>query len=296
MTEPTENLGDTPWVVDVQDAQLHHWHATVLHRVNLRLAPGDVLGLVGRNGAGKSTLIRALLGQQQLTSGRCQLFGKPSDQLEDAQLERLGYAAQQPDLLAWMRVDETLRQVGQHYRGCDPALALQLCALWQLPLDKRCGELSPGQQQALSLVLALQHRPELLVLDEPMSAMDPLARRQFQRALFETAPEGRPRTVLISSHLLSDLERIVSHVAFLIEGQVKLCMPWDEMLERLRVRSREGFTPAGQHVPGLIREREVAPGRVHQLIDLQEAGPGADNARRLTLDDLFEELNDVAVL
>jgi ABC-2 type transport system ATP-binding protein len=147
-----------------------------------------------------------------------------------------------------------------------------------------------GDQQKLALVLALGHDPDLLLLDEPVSSLDPMARREFMRFLFEVdASRTSPRTVLLSSHLLSDLERVVSHVVFLREGQVQLQGAWDELLESVRrVEVPEAMpNPAA----GVLAQRRWGSGRYQLIVDSRLAPHHAASGTPLSLEDLFVELN-----
>lgn len=259
---------------------------TVLDELSFTLPEGAVMGLVGRNGAGKSSLLRCLVGLAVPQAGSSQLLGSPSLDLSDEVRERLGYVAQTPDLFGRLNGNEHLREMAAVYRHFDERRALLLALKLDLPMGIRADKLSLGDQQKLSVVLALAHRPDLLILDEPVASLDPLARRDFMRELFADADEKR--SVLISSHLLSDLERVVTHVMFLREGRVQLVDSWDALMENLRVI-------ACAEVPthaGVVHSRRVSQG-FHALVDLRAAHVPDDWQRGqvLRMDDLFEELN-----
>jgi ABC-2 type transport system ATP-binding protein len=258
----------------------------VLQGVDLDIPAGAVVGLVGRNGAGKSTLIRTLLGLQVADEGESRLLGCPSRDLSDSVKSRLGYAAQTPDLFIGLNAYEHLQQMGAIYPGFDDKLALALAARLELPMARNAEQLSLGDQQKLAVVLALAHDPDLVLLDEPVASLDPLSRRDFMRLLFSTRQREAPRTVLISSHLLSDLERVVSHVMFLREGRVQLFGAWDDCAEHLRVRACPARPPALQ--PGELHWSASGGGRL--LVDLRQtdAGPAA---QALGMEDLMEVLN-----
>ena len=259
---------------------------TVLDRINFALPEGAVMGLVGRNGAGKSSLLRCLVGLAVPQRGESHLLGSPSLDLSDDVRERLGYVAQTPDLFGRLNGSEHLREMAAVYQHFDDRRALLLALKLNLPLDLRADKLSLGDQQKLSVVLALAHRPDLLILDEPVASLDPLARRDFMRELFADA--DAQRSVLISSHLLSDLERVVTHVMFLREGRIQLVDSWDALMENLRLIVRaEVLTHAG-----VVHSRRVNAG-FHALVDLRAADAPADWQRGqvLRMDDLFEELN-----
>ena len=259
---------------------------TVLDEISFTLPEGAVMGLVGRNGAGKSSLLRCLVGLAVPQAGGSQLLGSPSLDLSDEVRERLGYVAQTPDLFGRLNGTEHLREMAALYHHFDDRRALLLALKLDLPMGIRADKLSLGDQQKLSVVLALAHRPALLILDEPVASLDPLARRDFMRELFADA--DAQRSVLISSHLLSDLERVVTHVMFLRKGRIQLVDSWDALMENLRlIACAEVPTHAG-----VVHSRRVDQG-LQALVDLRAAHAPADWQRGqvLRMDDLFEELN-----
>jgi len=204
---------------------------TVLSDVTLSIPRGAVLGLIGRNGAGKSTLIRILIGLQQADAGSASILGEPSLELTDRSKTRLGYVPQQPDALSWMRVGDMLEFVGRLYPNWDAAFVRRALERWQLPLRQSLGKLSPGERQRVAIIRALAVNPQLLVLDEPAAALDPVARRELLREIAVRAGE-MGTTVLFSTHIVPDLERVASHVAFLHDTRVVLSTPLAELNER----------------------------------------------------------------
>ena len=279
-----------PATLDVQGLTLQRGHGqTVLDNITLALPEGAVLGLVGRNGAGKSSLIECLVGLTAPQAGQCRLLGEASLALSDEARHRLGYVAQSPDLMPWLTGHEHLRRFGHAYRHFDGEQALWLAAQLALPMSRRASALSAGDQQKLSVVLALAHDPDLLILDEPVASLDPMTRRDFMRALFDRRrPSQAPRTVLISSHLLSDLERVVTHVAFLRAGRLQLMDEWDALAEHMRLLE----LPAGDSALPRRSLHRTRHGRMERvLFDARtaDAPPGAGQA--LSLDALFLALN-----
>jgi len=257
-------------------------HHSVLDRIELSIPEGAVVGLVGRNGAGKSTLIRCLLGLATPDEGESRLLGEPSQALTDSVRERLGYAAQTPDLFPRLNGLEHLQEMAAVYPGVHLPDAVALAARLDLPLARRADALSLGDQQKLAVVLALAHDPDLLLLDEPVASLDPISRRDFMRALFAMRRKAAPRTVLVSSHLLSDLERVVSHVLFLREGRVQLFIEWDEAVEHLRC------VPAAEPVAGGLHWSAAQGGQL--LVDSRQR-PEAAGLAGLGMEDLLEVLN-----
>jgi ABC-2 type transport system ATP-binding protein len=204
----------------------------VLSGISVDVPEGAVVGLIGRNGAGKSTLLRCLTGLTLADKGHCSLLGCSSEALDDGTRARLGYVSQTGDLIPWLTVWQNITTIGGFYPQWQAERAHALCARLQLDERKRADRLSVGDQQKLALVLAMAHDPDLLILDEPVASLDPVARREFMRMLFDGGESrARPRTVLLSSHLLTDLERVVSHVVFLRDGRVQLHGRWETLQE-----------------------------------------------------------------
>ncbi|HET6587438.1 MAG TPA: ABC transporter ATP-binding protein [Oleiagrimonas sp.] len=225
---------DTPVTTAPLDARgLTHCYegSNALKHVDLALEPGSVLGLIGRNGAGKSTLIRALLGLLMPLSGEAFVFGEPALKLTDAVKERIAYVPQQPEALAWLTAEQMFDYLGRFYPRWDHGFAKSMLSRWQIPTNRVLGKLSPGERQRVDLIRALASQPELLVLDEPAAALDPVARRELLREIAMRAGESGT-TVLFSTHIVSDLERVASDVAFLHEGRLLLHCSVDETKER----------------------------------------------------------------
>lgn len=219
--------------IQAQGLSLRYGAKAALDAVNFEIPAGAVVGLVGRNGAGKSTLLRCLAGLTLPDSGHSALLGCDSAALDDATRERIGYVSQGGDLLQWLTVWQHIEYIGGFYKRWSAERARALCTRLVLDPKAKVAALSVGDQQKLALVVAMAHDPDLLLLDEPVASLDPLARRDFMRLLFEEeSPRAAPRTVLLSSHLLTDLERVVSHVIVLREGRVQLQGEWDALQEQ----------------------------------------------------------------
>jgi ABC-2 type transport system ATP-binding protein len=219
--------------IQAQDLSLIYEGRAALDRITLSVPEGAVVGLIGRNGAGKSSLLRCLVGLTLPASGQSSLLGCNSKALSDNARGRLGYVSQSGDLLPWLTVWQHVAYIGSFYPTWNENRARLLCERLQLSLTPKVSALSVGDQQKLALILALGHDPDVLILDEPVASLDPLARRDFMRLLFESDEQrATPRTVLLSSHLLSDLERVVSHLVFLRAGRVQAQGAWDELQER----------------------------------------------------------------
>jgi len=202
----------------------------VLAGLDWQLPSGQVVGLLGRNGAGKTTLIETLLGLREPDAGQALLFGHASQALPDDVRARIGYVPQRSDLFEWLTPDQLLAYFRSFYPRWNDAKVQGLTSRWDIARDKPIGKLSGGQQQRLSIVRALAHEPELLVLDEPVASLDPAGRRDFLSELVEQVVDRRT-TIVFSTHILSDLERVAVDVAFLTGGRIALHAPLDELLE-----------------------------------------------------------------
>ncbi|MGQ0552465.1 MAG: ABC transporter ATP-binding protein [Planctomycetota bacterium] len=220
-------------------------NAVALDDVSLTIPRGAVVGLVGRNGCGKTTLLRHLAGLMLPSSGSCQVFGRPSHLLGDADLARLGVVHQETRLLSWMSVRQHLAYVRSFYEHWDLDRQQRLLDDLQLDPAGRIGQLSPGNLQKLAVVTAVCHRPELLLLDEPVSALDPIARETLLEFLLQLLHEDGT-TILVSSHVLRDVERVVERILCLEAGRVVVDESLDDLRERYaewRVVSQAGGLP-----------------------------------------------------
>ncbi len=279
--------------VTVERLSLRYGPVTVLNDLSFSIAPGSVLGVVGRNGAGKSTLLQCLLGLTVPQGGASSILCCPSIALTDEVKARLGYVAQTPELFDWLRVHEQISLIGGLYPGWSEARARELCLRFDLPEDMRVRKLSLGEKQRLAIVLALAHQPELLVFDEPVASLDPIGRRDFLRALFEQeSGNGEAVTVVISSHLLEDLERVVTHVLFMEHGRIQLIGSRDELSEQIRAVFTD--IPLASQA-GLLHTRKLNDGTWQSVIDLRAFPPSAlppgARMQALGLADLFVALN-----
>jgi ABC-2 type transport system ATP-binding protein len=191
-----------------------------LRDCTLAIPEGHVVGLVGPNGAGKTTLLHLATGLLAPTSGTISVLGAPPP-TSPGQLGRVGFVAQNTPVYARMRVADHLRLGAWLNPGWDEKLAQRRIGELDLDPKQRAGTLSGGQRAQLALTLALAKRPELLLLDEPVAALDPLARREFLRGLME-AVAAHGTSVVMSSHLVADLERVCDYLVVLVASRVRV--------------------------------------------------------------------------
>ena len=220
-------------VIDVSELTRRFGATTALASVNLSMPRGAVYGLVGANGAGKTTLIKHVLGLLRAESGSVRVFGLDPVADPVGVLSRIGYLSEENDLPGWMRIGELVRYSRAFYPAWDDAYAEELRQAFALHPTAKINDLSRGQKARAGLLVALAHRPELLLLDEPSSGLDPVVRRDILEAIMRTiAHEGR--TVLFSSHLLEEVERVADHVTMISHGRIALSAPLEAVKESHR--------------------------------------------------------------
>jgi ABC-2 type transport system ATP-binding protein len=237
-------------VVEARGLGKQYGRRWALSDCTLSIPAGHVAGLVGPNGAGKTTLLNLATGLLAPTTGTIDVLGgKPAS--GPGQLAKVGYVAQDTPTYANLSVEDHLRFGAHMNPGWDADLALK--RIQQLDLDPRqkAGKLSGGQRAQLALTLAIAKRPELLILDEPIASLDPLARRDFLKILMEATAEHE-LSVVMSSHLVADLERVCDYLIVLVGSRVQVDGEVDDLLSSHHLltgaRCDSATLPAGQHV------------------------------------------------
>ena len=234
----------------------------ILKGIDAEVRRGDVVGLLGLNGAGKTTLLETALGFAIPDEGSVTLFGQASSAIADEQVKhRIGFVPQQDELIETMKGKEFLGLISKFYASWNHELVTRLAGEWDVPLTKPARELSVGQRQKLSILAALGHEPDLIVLDEPVASLDPLARRRFLQELIDFVSGGE-RTILFSTHIVSDLERIANRVWILKDGALVV----DEALDKLKESTVEIRQAVGSALP---RGLSVDPGMSLEEIFLE---------------------------
>ncbi len=235
----------------------------VLRDLSFNVMPGDVIGVLGKNGAGKTTLLELMLGFTPATTGEISVFGHPSRQMPGAVKKRVGFVPQQDELLDPLLVRDQISLIASFYPDWNEGLVSDLCVAWNINTGARIKTMSVGERQKLSILLAFGQRPDLLILDEPVASLDPLARRQFLEQLVELSADER-RAVVFSSHIVSDIERLANHIWILKEGQLY----WQGELDALKVSVARvhvlgpGALPDNVDLPGLMSWRRLDSGAV----------------------------------
>ncbi|MEU4191253.1 ABC transporter ATP-binding protein [Kribbella sp. NPDC026611] len=212
-------------VLDAQGLGKKYGRRWALTDCDLEIPSGHVVGLVGPNGAGKSTLLNLAVGLLAPTAGAVQVLGAPAG----TQQTKVGYVAQDTPTYARLSIADHLRLGARLNPNWDDSLAQQRIHHLKLDPKQRAGKLSGGQRAQLALTLGLAKQPELLVLDEPVASLDPLARREFLQDLMEAVAE-QELSVLLSSHLVSDIERACDYVIVLVDSRVQVSGEIDTLL------------------------------------------------------------------
>ena len=214
-----------------------------LRECTLEIPTGSVAALVGPNGAGKTTLLQLAVGLSEPTTGEVRVFGQSPRRDARAVLPRVGFLAQDHPLYKGFTIAETLKLGRRLNPTWDDELAVRRIETLGLPLGKKVGKLSGGQQAQIALTLALAKRPELLLLDEPVASLDPLARREFLQSVMEVVAETG-MTVILSSHIIADLERVCDQLVILSNAEVQLSGPIDDLVASHRLLTGPRTDPA----------------------------------------------------
>lgn len=198
---------------------------------SMNVRPGYVTGLIGKNGAGKSTTFKALLGLIHLDGGSVELFGKDIAQVTARDKERLGVALSDSGFSSYLTVRDITCILRAMYEKYDQDQFLARCQKFHLPLDKKLADFSTGMKAKLKLLVALSHEAELLILDEPTVGLDVVARDEMLGLLREYMEEDEKRSILISSHISSDLEGLCDDFYMIHEGEILLHEETDRLLD-----------------------------------------------------------------
>ena len=219
---------------------------TVVDNLSLRIPRGTAFGFIGPNGAGKTTTIKMLMGLLPTDTGAVKVLDIDVNSRPDAVSRRVGYVPEQHFIYRWMRVKEVLRFCRSFYPTWNDKQCEYLLDLFALPEDKKVKALSRGMTVKLALLLAVVHEPELLILDEPTTGLDPIAREEFLDGVLRTVCDQQ-RTILFSSHTLSDIQRLADSVGIIYAGKLVVHRAVDDLLsstKRIRAILNDGRLPA----------------------------------------------------
>ena len=238
-------MNDHKPIVEIKRLTKYFSGKVALNSVDLEIFSGRIIGLLGPNGSGKSTLIRHMIGLYLPDNGVCTTFGCDAAKLSQKELSRIGYVHQEGELLDWMTAEQLIQYVSAYHPGWNADLEDRYVNDFNIDLNGKVGALSPGQRQKLAILLAIGHEPDFLILDEPASVLDPIARAQFLDLLIKIIQQEQ-KTILISSHILSDVEKVIDYVIIMKDGHVIQDQGFDDLRDQyLRIR----LTSLGASLP-----------------------------------------------
>jgi ABC-2 type transport system ATP-binding protein len=293
-----DNLETT--VLSLNDVYKSFDGKPVLKGVNLTLNKGSVMGLLGENGSGKTTLLKTALGLLRADQGETLVFTDDSWNMSANSKQRLGYVAQTLDCFHWMTAQELFTYTGAFYQNWDAKKVEALANKMHFDTTQRISNMSEGQRQQTSIIQALGHSPELLVLDEPVASLDPSARRAFIKELIDINLDEQT-SILFSTHITSDVERAAAEIAMLKNGKVIYQGCIDELKEqvvRLHLTSESNLPDVSldpfvlQHKFAGHNGRLTVKGFDTKGVDIWEKELNAKiTVESLSLEDIFLELN-----
>ncbi len=265
---------------------------------DLQVQAGDVYGLIGRNGAGKTTALKVLTGLLRPDTGAARVLGQWLWNAPREHRQRVAYVSQGQQVPGWMTLADLGRYASHLYDRWDDDLLREHARRWDLPLHQTVAGLSGGNQRLAALAVALAARPEVLLLDEPAAGLDPVARRELNTCLIDVLLRGTGCTILLSTHLLGDLERLATRVGIMDRGRVVVegaVEDWQRTMRRVQVVFAENEAPAEFSIPGALRSQRLGPvvtALARVTDDAQLNGvrslPGVRvNVFTLTLEELF---------
>ena len=288
------------YVIDTDQLCRSFKKTKALDNLTLRVPRGSIYGFLGRNGSGKTTAIKILAGLIKPTSGTVKVLGRVPFEFTPEDRQKIGYVSEKQILPASFKVSNLIAFCAQFYPQWDHDLVRRLTERFRIDPKQRISALSQGTQRQVAFILALAQRPELLILDEPAATLDVVARREFlDEILALIRQEGR--TVLISSHILSDIERVADHIGILVDGALKVSEPLDELAETIKQIRFHSFAgpDASISLPGELRtvrsaKEVLVTARVKDEAVIALAARNADAQYEiidLPLEDIFVELS-----
>lgn len=224
--------------------------------LNLEIEAGTVYGLMGRNGAGKTTTIRLLMGLLRADDGEARIFGEDMREAGRALRGKVAYVSQSEQMPAWMTLRDLSRYVSHFYERWNKSFAEDLAIRWGISSLQPMGNLSGGEQRKAAIILALASEPEVLILDEPAAGLDPLSRRELINEVVGVLTRHTSATILFSTHIITDLERVAEWVGILERGRLVMHRPLDELhgsFRRVQVIFPGEAPPPQFTIPGAAR-------------------------------------------
>jgi ABC-2 type transport system ATP-binding protein len=222
-----------PVVIDCRSLTKRYSAHMAVENLDWKVHQSTVTALLGKNGAGKTTTLGMIANLIRPTRGDAEIFGKPVTKLVSSDFTKLGFISESQALPEWMSIRYLLNYLKPMYPTWDDAFSTKLVDLFELPLDRKISQLSRGMRMKTAFVSSLAYRPELLLLDEPFSGLDTIVREDLIEALLDLTEQER-WTIVISSHDIDDIERLIDHVAVINHGRLLLHEPIETIQDRFR--------------------------------------------------------------
>jgi ABC-2 type transport system ATP-binding protein len=284
--------------IQIENLAYAYGKAEAVHDLSLQVLPGRCYGLFGRNGAGKTTTMKCLLNLLRPQRGQVRAFGLDPAKSEVAVKRRLAYVPDQVAFYPWMTVRETLDYLASFRDRWNQKTERELLERFRLDPAKRTSALSKGQRTQLALIAAICPEPDLLVLDEPKSGLDPIVRREFIETVIGAFQEGNPgnRTILVSTHLITEFEGLIDEFTIVDQGRAVMTLDADLARERYqKIRARFAQAPVNLDLTGALRVRRegrelelIAKGDGPRLLErLRQHNPESLSTEALTLEEIF---------
>ncbi|MGN6369449.1 MAG: ABC transporter ATP-binding protein [Phycisphaerae bacterium] len=288
-------------VIELRDVRKHFGRTEVLRGVHLSVPAGKTYAFLGRNGAGKTTTIRMLMGLLHPDSGSIRVLGLDPAKDSLAIRQQVGYLAEDQQMWGWMRVREILAFIAAFYPNWDWNLAQDLLEQFALPAQGKVKHLSKGQNVRLGLLMALAHRPRLMILDDPALGLDPIMRKEFLRDIVEHL-QGQDITVFFSSHLLYEVEPVADTIGIIDHGKIVREADTESLRDSVRrlVLTTEEWQLARSDIRKATNILDVRPHGRHVAVVVENAHQALEAARKtgatspgfagdgLNLDEIFE--------
>ena len=291
---------ETDYVIETDRLGRSFGSTTALSDLTLRVPRGGIYGFLGRNGSGKTTAIKIIAGLIKPTTGSAKVLGKTPFEFTPEDRQRIGYVSEKQILPGAFKVRSLAAFCAQFYPRWDHDLVTRLLGQFNIDPNKRVVTLSQGTQRQVAFILALAQRPELLILDEPASTLDVVARREFLDETLDLIREDGP-TVFISSHILSDIERVADHIGILVDGKLAVSEPLDELADTIKRVRFYGFTCDPQQVTlpdafRIVRSKDevVITARLRNENEVAQAARDFGAQAEITslpLEDIFIEIS-----
>lgn len=262
--------------IQCQDLCLSFGSTQAINELSTTMDGQHIIGLLGQNGCGKTSLLHSMAGLLPPTSGSCRVFGKEATELSRVDYSQFGVVHQECGFIDSMTTQSHLNYIASFYSSWDKDREQRLMKDFELDPKARVGRLSQGNKQKLGIILAVCHRPKLLLLDEPANALDPIVRKELLRLLFQLVHDDGA-TIVVSSHVLMDVEKVIDHVWFMRHGELFVDQSLDALLESYAqwdITPQEGQALPTQFDESFILQQSVE-GRRRRLIVKADEGQRA---------------------